>query len=126
MKHMTTSLAGRTILLSGGTSTAGEVVARTALGLGAQVVVAGHDPAKLDALAGTLPDLRTASADLTDEGDVRRLAEELHETLGRVDGVLHLVGGWRGGGGLAGQTDDDFRFLERSLTALRHVSRAFD
>ncbi len=25
-----------------------------------------------------------------------------------------------------GQTDDDYRFLERSLTALRHVTRAFD
>ncbi|MBN9182168.1 MAG: alcohol dehydrogenase, partial [Microbacterium sp.] len=33
---------------------------------------------------------------------------------------------WRGGGGLAGQSDADFRFLEQSLTALRHVSRAFD
>ena len=32
----------------------------------------------------------------------------------------------RGGGGLAGQTDEDYRFLERSFTALRHVSRAFD
>lgn len=50
----------------------------------------------------------------------------MHAADGPVDGVLHLVGGWRGGGGLAGQTDDDFRFLERSFTALRHVSRAFD
>ncbi len=40
--------------------------------------------------------------------------------------MLHLVGGWRGGGGLAGQSDADYRFLERALTALRHVSRAFD
>ena len=39
---------------------------------------------------------------------------------------MHLVGGWRGGGGLKGQSDEDYRFLEGSLTALRHVSRAFD
>ena len=54
------------------------------------------------------------------------LADRIHAAHGPVDGLLHLVGGWRGGGGLAGQTDDDFRVLERSLTALRHGSRAFD
>ena len=57
---------------------------------------------------------------------MRALIEDVHDAVGPVDGVLDLVGGWRGGGGLAGQSDDDFRFLERSLTALRHVSRAFD
>jgi len=64
--------------------------------------------------------------DLTDEAAVSALAERVHAEHGPVDGVLHLVGGWRGGGGLAGQSDADFRFLERTLTALRHVSRAFD
>ncbi|QIG38630.1 SDR family oxidoreductase [Microbacterium sp. 4R-513] len=123
---MTTSLAGRTILLSGGTSAVGEAAARTALDRGATVVVAGHDPAKLDRMAEALPGVRGAACDLTDEAAVRGLADELHADVGRIDGVLHLVGGWRGGGGLAGQTDDDFRFLERSLTALRHVTRAFD
>ncbi|MEU1971635.1 SDR family oxidoreductase [Microbacterium sp. NPDC019599] len=122
---MTSSLAGRTILLAGGTSAAGAVVARAALGRDARVVVAGRDPAKLSALAADLPGVRTAACDLTDEAAVRALADELHGEL-RVDGILHLVGGWRGGGGLAGQSDEDFRFLERSLTALRHVTRAFD
>ena len=36
------------------------------------------------------------------------------------------MGGWRGGGGLAGQTEEDYRALEASFTALRHVSRALD
>jgi len=54
------------------------------------------------------------------------MAERVHDAHGAVDGILHLVGGWRGGGGLAAQTDADFRALEVSLTALRHVSRAFD
>jgi len=122
---MTTSLTGRTILLAGGTSAVGAVVARTALDRGARVVVAGRDPGKLAALAGEL-DVVTMVCDLTDEASVRALAEDLHAASGPVDGILHLVGGWRGGGGLAGQTDDDFRFLEHALTALRHVSRAFD
>ena len=123
---MTTSLQGRTILLAGGTSAAGAVVARTALDRGARVVVAGHDPAKLAALEGDLPGVETEACDLTDEQAVNALAERLRTRVGLVDGILHLVGGWRGGGGLAAQSEDDFRFLERSLTALRHVTRAFD
>ncbi len=87
----------------------------------------GHTPAPGPAAAprpaGTL---RVESADLTDEPAIAALADVLHADGVRVDGVLHLVGGWRGGGGLAGQTDTDFRFLERSLTALRFVTRAFD
>lgn len=123
---MTTSLQGRTILLAGGTSAVGAVVARTALERGAQVVVVGHDPVKLEALSGELPGVRTLVCDLTDEASVHALANDVHTEIGRVDGVLNLVGGWRGGGGLAGQSDEDYRVLERSLTALRHVSRAFD
>lgn len=116
----------RTILLAGGTSTAGAVAARTALAAGARVVVAGRDPDKLAALAAELPGIRTAACDLTDEAAVRALADDLHREGLRIDGILHLVGGWRGGGGLAGQSEEDYRFLERSFTALRHVTRAFD
>lgn len=76
--------------------------------------------------AGTAGTVRTEVCDLGDEAQVAALAERIHAEDGPVDGVLHLVGGWRGGGGLAGQSDADFRFLEGSLTALRHVSRAFD
>ena len=46
--------------------------------------------------------------------------------LGRVDGILHLVGGWRGGGGLAGRPRRTTGSSRRSFTALRHVTRAFD
>jgi NADP-dependent 3-hydroxy acid dehydrogenase YdfG len=63
--------------------------------------------------------------DLTDQAAVAALAARIRAEHGPVDGVIHLVGGWRGGGGLAGQTEDDYRALEGSLTALRHVSRAF-
>ena len=94
---MTSSLQDRTILLAGGTSTVGRVVAREALARGAQVVVVGHDEGKLAAIAGELEGVRTAAADLTDEGSVGALADRLHGEGGRIDGLLHLVGGWRGG-----------------------------
>lgn len=116
----------RLVVLTGGTSAAGRVAAHTLRGAGARVVVVGHDPKKLAAVMSVLPDIRTEVCDLTDETEVAALAERLHRDEGPVDGILHLVGGWRGGGGLAGQTEDDYRFLERSFTALRFVSRAFD
>ena len=120
------SIAARLVLIAGATSTAGHVAARILASEGARVVAVGHDDHKLAALAVAVPGIGTELCDLTDEAAVAGLAERVHTEHGAVDGILHLVGGWRGGGGLAGQTDDDFRFLEGSLTALRHVSRAFD
>lgn len=114
--------AGRTVLIAGATSASGASAARASAGAGAHVIAVGRDAARLAALRASLPGVRTEECDLGDEAAVRELAER----VGPVDGVLHLVGGWRGGGGLAGQSDDDYRFLEGSFTALRHVTRAFD
>lgn len=116
------SVQGRTLLLAGGTSKAGAVVAHAALERGARVIVVGHSEEALARVEADLPGVTTARCDLTDETAVRSLRAE----TGPVDGVLNLVGGWRGGGGLAGQTEADFRFLEGSFTALRHVSRVYD
>ena len=123
---MTTAVHARTILLAGGTSAVGAIVARAALGHGDRVVIVGRDQAKLATLERELPGIVTAACDLTDEPAVATLADRLRGEVGRFDGILHLVGGWRGGGGLAGQTEADYRFLEVSFTALRNVTRAFD
>jgi NADP-dependent 3-hydroxy acid dehydrogenase YdfG len=124
------SVAGRLVLIAGATSASGFAATRVLTEAGARVVAVGRDPEKLRYVPVTLRDVagsvRTEVCDLTDEAEVLALADRVHATDGPVDGVLHLVGGWRGGGGLAGQSDADFRVLEGSLTALRHVSRAFD
>jgi NAD(P)-dependent dehydrogenase (short-subunit alcohol dehydrogenase family) len=120
------SVADRVVLIAGATSASGFAAARALASAGARVVAVGHDTAKLEALAADVPGVRTEVCDLTDEADVRALAERVHDAVGPVDGVVHLVGGWRGGGGLAGQSDEDYRYLERSFTALRVVTRAFD
>ena len=116
------SVEGRLVVIAGATSETGRAAARELSASGARVVAVGRDAEKLRAL----PDVRTEVCDLTDEVAVGALAQRIHAADGAVDGVLHLVGGWRGGGGLAGQSDADFEFLARSFTALRHVSRAFD
>ena len=117
---------GRLVLLAGGTSAAGRASARALLAAGARVVVVGSDDDRLAAVSAEIPGLAVDRCDLVDEEAVDALRDRVHAAHGRVDGVMHLVGGWRGGGGLAGQSDDNFAFLSRSLTALRHVSRAFD
>jgi len=117
---------GRLVLIAGATSTSGLAAARALAGAGARAVAVGRDPEKLDRLAEAVPGVRTEVCDLTDAAAVQSLAERVHETEGRIDGLFHLVGGWRGGGGLSGQTEDDYRFLEGSFTALRHVTRTFD
>lgn len=118
---------GKLVVLAGGTSVAGQAIARALVAEGARVVIVGSNAERLDALrqAG-LSGVHTELCDLTDESAVASLTERIHSTHGAVDGLIHLVGGWRGGGGLAGQSDDDYRALEVGFTALRHTSRAFD
>lgn len=117
---------GRLVLIAGATSASGLAAARAVTGAGARAVAVGRDAEKLARLADAVPGVRTEVCDLTDAAAVQSLAERVHEAEGRIDGLFHLVGGWRGGGGLAGQTEEDYRFLEASFTALRHVTRAFD
>lgn len=122
-----THLDTRTVLISGATSASGAAAARALAAAGARVIVVGRDPDRVYALAeATAGDVWAETCDLAEEDSVRALALRVLGTHGTIDGVLHLVGGWRGGGGLEGQSEADFRFLENSLSALRHVSRAFD
>lgn len=110
----------RTILLAGATSAAGLASARALIDAGARVITTGRSTERLTALAdaGTQAEV----ADATSLADMTALAER----IGAVDAVIPLVGGWRGGGGLAGQSDEDFGALLPALQAVRATSRAFD
>ncbi|MFI7580956.1 SDR family NAD(P)-dependent oxidoreductase [Kocuria kalidii] len=117
-----TDLTGRTVLIAGATSASGLAAARTLTAAGARVVATGRSAGRLTPLAALGAEVETV--DLADERAVLDLVHRLHERGPSIDGLLHLVGGWRGGGGLAGQTEEDYRALETSFTALRHLSRA--
>ena len=121
------SVAGKLVVVAGATSASGLAAARVLTAANARVVAVGRDSEKLRTLSRAVDaGVRTEVCDLTDEAAVAALARRVHDADGPVDGVVHLVGGWRGGGGLAGQSEADFRLLEKSFTALRHVSREFD
>ncbi|CAH0218258.1 putative oxidoreductase Rv0484c [Microbacterium oxydans] len=114
--------AGRTIVLAGATSASGLAVARTLLDAGAHVVATGRSAERLQELADAGAQVEVEVADATSLADMTALAAR----LGSVDAVVPLVGGWRGGGGLAGQSDADFAALLPALEAVRATSRAFD
>lgn len=114
------SAAGRVVLVAGATSEAGLVVTRALLDAGARVVATGRSASRLEALQDAGAQVEVADATSLDA------MTTLATRLGSVDGVIPLVGGWRGGGGLAGQSDEDFHALLPALLAVRATSRAFD
>jgi NADP-dependent 3-hydroxy acid dehydrogenase YdfG len=114
------SVTDRTVLLAGATSPSGLALARALVDAGARVIATGRSAERLQSL-------RSIGAQV-EVGDATSLEAmtELASRLDSVDAVIPLVGGWRGGGGLAGQSDDDFRALLPALDAVRATSRAFD
>lgn len=123
----TGTVAGRTVLIAGATSAAGLAVASALTDAGARVIAVGSDAGRLGDLAQKVPGLTTHACDLTSWAAVTDLATTVHTDTGPIDGLIHLVGGWRGGGGLAGQSDEDWDFLHsRIVSTLRHTTRAFN
>ncbi|GAB3575675.1 hypothetical protein GCM10027406_07580 [Leifsonia lichenia] len=118
-------LTGRLVLVAGATSASGEAVSRSLVAAGATVLAVGTRPEALDALAAAVPGVDTRVCDLSDRDAVAELAMRIHLKFGAIDGLIHLVGGWRGGGGIAGQSDDDWDFLERGFRTLRNTTRVF-
>ena len=114
----------KTIVLAGATSASGLAVTRVLITAGMRVVATGRSAERLQPLADA--GARTDVADATSLDDMIALAERLASDGLAVDAVVPLVGGWRGGGGLAGQSDEDFTALLPALDAVRATSRAFD
>ena len=109
--------SGRVIVVTGATGAVGRLVCELLDQRGAVVIAVGSDASRVESVEGTAH----FECDLSNESAVIELASVIRGQFGRVDGVLHLVGGWRGG-----NDPDDFDWLEaRLLTTLRYVSLAF-
>lgn len=121
------TVAGHVVLIAGATSAAGLAVASALAKAGAGVVAVGSNTERLRELRLAVPTAVTYRCDLADFAAVTTLAAVVHAEHGPIDGLIHLVGGWRGGGGLAGQSDADWDILHRSIvTTLRNTTRAFN
>ena len=105
----------RVFVITGATGATGKVAARAFAERGASLVLIGTDPLKLDALARdlNLPATRllTLTADLRNADAVHSAAEAVTAKIGRVDGLIHLVGGWAGGRTIAETPVSDFESM---------------
>lgn len=124
------ALENRVIAVAGAAGGLGPVVVERFAAAGAVVAGTGRDQAGLDAVAADLelsPDRWDGRAvDLLDEEATRGWCAALVERFGRVDGLIHLVGGWRGGRPLHEAPLSDWELLHDLLVrTVQHTTRAF-
>lgn len=109
------------VIVTGATGVAGRPTCAALAAAGHRVVAVGRDEAGLaqlrtDRISGRV-------CDLTEPVSVAELAGAVRQEMGAIDGLVHLVGGWRGGRTFAANTDQDWKFLSASLIdTLRHVT----
>jgi NAD(P)-dependent dehydrogenase (short-subunit alcohol dehydrogenase family) len=123
-------LDGRVIAIAGVGGGLGPVVAERLAARGATVAGTDRSQEHLDSLAAEL-DLPVERwdgrvVDLLDEDATRGWCADLVERFGHVDGLVHLVGGWRGGKPLHEAPLSDWDLLHDLLVrTVQHTTRAF-
>jgi NAD(P)-dependent dehydrogenase (short-subunit alcohol dehydrogenase family) len=128
-KAAQTTLADRVVLITGCTGPLGRVATASFAAAGAKLGLVGTAKTRLAKLAADLhvdPDAWVgAKADLRRAGDATRAVAEITERFGRVDVVLHLVGGWSGGTKIPDIDRRDVdKMLDQHVWTTLHVARA--
>jgi NAD(P)-dependent dehydrogenase (short-subunit alcohol dehydrogenase family) len=99
-------MAGKVVLVAGGTGGLGRAVSLAFVETGAKVIVTFQRPGDLDELkkAASVKLVETQGAsldgfnvDVTDEAAVAKLIDGIVERLGRLDCLVNAVGGYAGG-----------------------------
>jgi NAD(P)-dependent dehydrogenase (short-subunit alcohol dehydrogenase family) len=126
------SLAGAVIAVAGAAGPAGRAALLRLAEAGAVVVGADADPERL---AEAVDAARYAHGGATVVGDTvdlldlqatRDWADRVEKDFGRVDGLVHLVGGWRGSASFTETDLADWDLLEKLLIrTVQHTSLAF-
>jgi NAD(P)-dependent dehydrogenase (short-subunit alcohol dehydrogenase family) len=100
MADKTTSMAGKTVLVTGATGGIGRATAIGLAALGARVGIAGRDLKRVEAAAVEVrgatgnPQVDAFGADLSSQAEVRRLAAEVLDAYPRLDVLVNNVGGF--------------------------------
>jgi NAD(P)-dependent dehydrogenase (short-subunit alcohol dehydrogenase family) len=117
------SLDGRLVAVTGAGGSLGPVVVPLLAARGAELALAGRSERSLHGLDDGG---RVDVVDLLDEAAATRWAERLAGIRGRVDGLVHLVGGWRGGTAIEEAPPEDWEAMEQQLVRTTQVvTRAF-
>lgn len=93
------SMAGKTVLITGGTGGIGKATALSLAALGARVAITGRDADRAARAAEEIRQVASAPvdvfvADLSSQQEVRRLTGEVLQTLDRLDVLINNVGGF--------------------------------
>jgi NAD(P)-dependent dehydrogenase (short-subunit alcohol dehydrogenase family) len=125
-----TDLDGRVIAIAGAGGGLGPVVAQRLADAGASLGLADRTQEIANSLAQDLglpkDRLDARAVDLLDESAANGWAATVEERFGRVDGLLHLVGGYRGGDPIQAFDLADYDFLHGLLVrTLQLTTRAF-
>lgn len=120
----------RVVVVTGAAGGLGPTVCREFAAAGAALALAGSKIEPLQELAAalSLPDGRVLAhaANLVDPAAVQGLAEAVRAKFGRVDAVLHLVGGYKAGTPIVDLDPADLTsMLDQHLWTTVHVARAF-
>jgi len=124
------TLDGKVVALAGAAGGLGPTVAARLAADGATLALTDVDQGRLDQLATDigLPEERIDArvVDLLSEDAARDWAAALTDRFGQVDGLLHLVGGWKGGEPLPSAPLSDYEWLHDLLVrTVQHATRAF-
>ncbi|MFJ8531938.1 SDR family NAD(P)-dependent oxidoreductase [Streptomyces sp. NPDC093591] len=126
------ALSGAVIAVAGAGGPAGRAALLRLAEAGATVIGSDNDPERLaeavDAASYAHGGATVVgdTVDLLDRDATRDWATRIEKDFGRVDGLVHLVGGWRGSETFVKTSLDDWDFLELLLIrTVQHTSLAF-
>jgi NAD(P)-dependent dehydrogenase (short-subunit alcohol dehydrogenase family) len=117
------------VLVTGATGPLGRVAAARFAADGASLALVGTDATRLELLGDELgldeDRWMRSVADLRDRESVRAMASDVEARFGRIDVLLHLVGGWAGGTAVVDLDPEEVvRMLDQHLWTTFHVLQA--
>ena len=124
------SLENRLAVITGATGGLGSTLARELASHGANLALLDIDPARLETLVRSLPlpasRIFTQTVDLLDLSATKAAASAVLAKFGRIDILLHVVGGWTGGKTLVESPAGDLTFmLNQHVWTTFNVIQAF-
>lgn len=116
------ALEGKVTLVTGAKGGLGSFVTEAFLAAGAKVVGVSRS---IQASDFSHPEFTAMAAELSSGEAARRLAEEVVASFGRIDALVHVMGGFAGGKSVAETDDATFeKMLDLNFRAAFFIARA--
>jgi NAD(P)-dependent dehydrogenase (short-subunit alcohol dehydrogenase family) len=113
---------GKVILVTGAKGGLGSFVTQSFLDSGATVIGCSRS---IQASDFPRPNFTAMPADFANSAAVRALADQVASKFGKIDALVHVMGGFAGGSSIAETSDDTWeRMRDLNLTAAFYATRA--